>query len=62
MQAGEQGIFSAENPAIYVVAGAAIAGGVATAVTVSTNQSPPNNSRQELLLWLASHPPQPASP
>ena len=62
VQASEQTIFSAENPAIYVVAGAAIAGGVATAVTVSTNQSPPNNSRQELLLWLASHQPQPTTP
>ncbi len=62
VQASEQTIFSAENPAIYVVSGAAIAGGVATAVTVSTNQSPPNNSGQELLLWLVSHPPQSATP
>jgi FecR protein len=62
LQPGEQGIFAAESPAMYLVPAAVVAGGVATGVTVGTQQSHPNNSTQELLLWQASHPPQPVSP
>ena len=62
LQLGEQGIFAAENPAMYLgpaAAVAAAAGGVATGV--STQQSNPNNLTQELLLLNASHPLPPLS-
>ncbi len=61
LQPGEQGIFAAENPAMYLVPAAAVVGGAATAVAVGTQQSAPNNLMQELLLLEASHPLPPIS-